>query len=148
MILQQQAIQLNTVVLKNRAAVYCRLSRDDNFNGDNVSIQTQRQMLTQYAKDNGFVVVDTYVDDGYSGTNFGRPDFRRMESDIESGKVDIVLTKDLSRLGRGYLQTGYYTEIFFPQNDIRYIAINDGVDSAKGENEFAPFRNIMNNIFS
>ena len=129
-------------------ALYCRLSRDDEYSGDSMSIQTQRTMLTQYAKEKGFFNLSVYVDDGFSGTNYDRPDFQRMIGDIEDGKVGTVIVKDLSRLGREYLQTGYYTEIFFPQNDVRFIAINDNVDSDNGENEFAPFKNIINEWYA
>lgn len=129
-------------------ALYCRLSRDDEYSGDSMSIQTQKTMLSQYSKEKGFFCTAFYSDDGYSGTNFDRPDFQRMITDIENGKVGAVIVKDLSRLGREYLQTGYYTEIFFPQNDVRFIAINDNVDSDTGENEFAPFKNIINEWYA
>jgi len=129
-------------------ALYCRLSKDDEYVGDSSSIQTQKAMLEKYAYDNGMYNLELYVDDGYSGTNFDRPDFQRLLTDIENGKISTVITKDLSRLGREYLQTGYYTEIFFPQNNIRYIAINDGVDSKNGENEFMPFKNIINEWYA
>ena len=136
-------------IQQNRTtALYCRLSRDDDFGGDSASIQTQKTMLSQYARDNGFTVTEFYVDDGYSGTNFDRPDFCRMISDIECGKVGTVIVKDLSRLGREYLKTGYYTEIFFPEHDVRFIAVNDNVDSDHGENEFAPFKNIINEWYA
>ena len=125
-------------------AIYCRLSRDDEVGGESMSIQNQKTYLSQYAKNNGFSDYVFYVDDGFSGTNFERPDFKRMIQDIEIGKIGTVIVKDLSRLGREYLQTGYYTEIFFPQNDVRFIAVNDGVDSDNGDNEFAPFKNIIN----
>ena len=129
-------------------ALYCRLSRDDEYNGDSMSIQNQKALLSQYAKDNGLGSVEFYVDDGYSGTNFERPDFKRMISDIESGRIGAVIVKDLSRLGREYLQTGYYTEIYFPQKDIRFIAVNDNVDSDLGDNDFAPFKNIINEWYA
>ena len=104
-------------------ALYCRLSRDDEYNGDSMSIQNQKTLLTQYAKDNGFLNTEFFVDDGYTGTNFDRPDFQRMIGYVEAGKIGAVIVKDLSRLGREYLQTGYYTEIYFPQKDIRFIAV-------------------------
>lgn len=94
-------------------ALYCRLSRDDEFNGDSVSIQTQKAMLKHYADENGFGNCQYFIDDGYSGTNYNRPDFQRLLSEIEAGKVGTVIVKDLSRLGREYLQTGYYTEVLF-----------------------------------
>lgn len=129
-------------------ALYCRLSRDDEFSGDSVSIQTQKTMLTQYAREQGFSNCEFFVDDGFSGTNYNRPDFQRMLEQIEDGKVAVVCVKDLSRLGRDYLQTGYYTEVVFPEHDTRFIAINDNVDTAKGDNEFAPFKNIINEWYA
>lgn len=129
-------------------ALYCRLSRDDEYSGDSMSIQTQKAMLSQYAKDNGFTNCQHFVDDGVSGTTFDREGFKQMISEIEAGKVGAVIVKDLSRLGREYLQTGYYTEIYFPQNDIRFISVNDGMDSANGESEFAPFKNIINEWYA
>lgn len=129
-------------------ALYCRLSRDDEFSGDSVSIQTQKTMLTQYAKEQGFSNCEFFVDDGYSGTNYNRPDFQRMLRLVEDGRVAVICVKDLSRLGRDYLQTGYYTEVIFPEHDTRFIAINDNVDTAKGDNEFAPFKNIINEWYA
>ncbi|MGN1106508.1 MAG: recombinase family protein [Huintestinicola sp.] len=129
-------------------ALYCRLSRDDEYNGDSMSIQNQKTLLTQYAKDNGFLNTEFFVDDGYTGTNFDRPDFQRMIKYVEAGKIGAVIVKDLSRLGREYLQTGYYTEIYFPQKDIRFIAVNDNVDSDTGDNDFAPFKNIVNEWYA
>ena len=125
-------------------ALYCRLSRDDELSGDSMSIQTQKTMLERYAKEHGFPNIRWFVDDGYSGTNFDRPDFRRMLALVEDDKVAVVCVKDLSRLGRNYLQTGMYTEVIFPEHDTRFIAVNDNVDSDAGDNEFAPFRNILN----
>lgn len=129
-------------------ALYTRLSRDDELYGDSSSIQTQKAMLLQYAKQNGFAATEYYVDDGYTGTNFKRPDFTRLKEDIERGVVGTVIVKDLSRFGRDYLQVGLYTENFFPDNDVRFIAIEDNVDSDKGDNEFAPFKNIMNEWYA
>ena len=129
-------------------ALYCRLSRDDEYRGDSVSIQTQKTMLSQFAKERGFTNCEYFVDDGYSGTNFNRPDFQRMLNMITDGKIGIVCVKDLSRLGRDYLQTGFYTEVVFPEHDVRFIAINDNVDSAVGDNEFAPFKNIINEWYA
>lgn len=125
-------------------ALYLRLSRDDELQGESSSITTQRSMLRQYAAENGLNVIAEYADDGWSGTNFDRPDFQRMIEDIEAGKINCVVTKDLSRLGRNYILTGQYTELYFPSRGVRYIAINDGVDSANGESEIAPFKNIIN----
>ena len=121
-------------------ALYCRLSRDDGMEGDSNSIANQKRLLSKYAKENGFSNTKYYVDDGYTGTNFNRPDFQKMLDDMEMGYITTVIVKDMSRLGRDYLQVGYYTDTFFPEHDIRFIAINDCVDSADGENELAPFR--------
>ena len=129
-------------------ALYCRLSRDDEYNGDSMSIQTQKVMLKHYAEENGFFNCVYFVDDGYSGTNYNRPDFQKLLSEIEADKIAAVIVKDLSRLGREYLQTGYYTEVFFPQHDVRFIAVNDNVDTHNGDNEFAPFKNIINEWYA
>ena len=129
-------------------ALYCRLSRDDEYSGDSASISTQKKMLKQYADDNGFLNCEYFVDDGYSGTNFSRPEFSRMIGLVEQGKVGTVIVKDLSRLGRNYLQTGNYTEVVFPEYKVRFIAINDNVDTDKGDNEFAPFKNIINEWYA
>lgn len=129
-------------------ALYCRLSRDDEFSGDSVSIQTQKAMLSQYAEEKGFVNCEYFVDDGYSGTNFNRPDFQRMIAMVEKGQIGTVIVKDLSRLGRNYLMAGNYTEVIFPEYKVRFIAINDNVDSDNGDNEFAPFKNIINEWYA
>ena len=129
-------------------ALYCRLSRDDEFSGDSVSIQTQKAMLSQFAEERGFINCEYFVDDGYSGTNFNRPDFQRMISMVEQGKIGTVIVKDLSRIGRNYLETGNYTEVIFPEYKVRFIAINDNVDSEQGDNEFAPFKNIINEWYA
>ncbi len=129
-------------------ALYCRLSRDDGMEGDSNSIANQKRLLSKYAKENGFANTKYYVDDGYTGTNFNRPDFQKMLDDMEMGYITTVIVKDMSRLGRDYLQVGYYTDTFFPEHDIRFIAINDCVDSADGENELAPFRNVMNEMYA
>ena len=131
-----------------RAALYCRLSKDDMLQGDSESIKTQKAMLTQYAKEHGFLVVEIYVDDGYSGLNFDRPSFTRMLDDIEAGKIDVVITKDLSRLGRDHLKVGHFTEIYFPMKNVRYIAVNDGVDTANKNNDIAALKNVMNEFYS
>ena len=125
-------------------ALYCRLSRDDELTGESNSITHQKEILEDYARKHGFTSCRFYVDDGFSGTNFDRPDFQRMMTDIENGEVGTVIVKDMSRMGRDYLKVGYYTESFFAERDIRYIAINDGVDSDKGDNDFTPFRNLFN----
>lgn len=129
-------------------ALYCRLSRDDDLQGDSNSIIHQKQMLTKYAEAHNFTNPQFYVDDGYSGTNFERPDFKRMINDVEDGAVKTIIVKDMSRFGREYLQVGIYTEVFFPEKSVRFIAINDGVDSNQGDNEFTPFRNIINEWYA
>ena len=126
-------------------ALYERLSRDDEQLGDSNSIVMQKRMLEDYAAQHGFSNCAHYTDDGYTGGNFERPDWKRLVADIENGKVAAVLVKDMSRVGRDYLQTGFYTEVFFPQHGVRFIAITNGVDSADRQSgEFAPFLNIMN----
>ena len=131
-----------------KAALYCRLSQDDGLVGDSSSIQTQKMMLEKYANDNGIIIVDYYIDDGYSGTNFDRPDFQRMLNDIEDEKVNMVITKDLSRLGRDYIRTGYYIDFYFKDKDVRYIAVNDNVDTLYDNNDIAPFKNILNDMYA
>ena len=125
-------------------ALYPRLSHEDELQGESNSISNQKRILETYAKQNGFTNLRWYTDDGYSGANFQRPGFQAMLADIEAGKVGTVIVKDMSRLGRNYLQVGMYTEMIFPQKNVRFIAINDGVDSAQEENDFAPLRNIFN----
>ncbi len=131
-----------------KAPIYCRLSSDDGTGGDSASIQTQKLMLEKYCIEKGFNIVDTYIDDGFTGTNFNRPSFQRLVKDIEQKKVNLVLTKDLSRLGRNYIMTGHYTEIYFPSKNVRYIAINDGIDTSNDNNDLAPFKNILNDMYS
>ncbi len=130
-------------------ALYCRLSRDDELQGDSNSIINQKAILQKYADDNGFGNTMFFVDDGYSGTNFDRPDWQRLISLAEDGKIGTVIVKDMSRLGRDYLKVGYYTEVFFPGVDIRFIAINNGVDSAnQQDSDFTPFLNIINEWYA
>ena len=130
------------------AALYCRLSRDDGAEGDSNSVANQKRLLQKYAKENGLGNTRFYVDDGYTGTNFNRPSFQKMLEDIEMGYITAVIVKDMSRLGRDYLGVGYYTDTFFPEHNIRFIAVNDCVDSNDGENELAPFRNVMNEMYA
>ena len=130
------------------AAIYCRLSKDDDMHGGGTSISNQRAMIEKHCKENGYRVVDCYIDDGISGTTFERPGFLKMIEQIEQGKINMVIVKDLSRIGRDYLKTGYYTEVYFPENKVRFIAINDGIDSLNRENDIAPFRNILNEMYA
>ena len=132
-------------------AIYCRLSRDEDVGQESNSIQSQRLMLTDFCNRQGFQIGGEYIDDGFSGTNYDRPDFKRMIEDAEKGKFGVIVTKDLSRLGRDYLTTGEYMEKIFPRLNIRYIAMNDGYDSlapADGNADFAPIRNYFNEWFA
>lgn len=130
------------------AGLYLRLSKDDDGKNESVSIGTQRDILTDYCNENGFAIYDVYIDDGYSGMNFDRPRFQEMLNDIECGLINMVITKDLSRLGRDYIMTGYYSEIFFQSKGVRYIALADDVDTLYGHNEIAPFKNILNDMYA
>ena len=130
-------------------ALYERLSKDDEQQGESNSISNQKQYLSDYARKNGFVNLKHYTDDGYTGRNFNRPGFQALLSDIESGMVGTVIVKDMSRFGRNYLQVGFYTEVMFPQKNVRFIAINNNVDSNNPtENDFMPFLNIMNEWYA
>lgn len=128
--------------------IYCRLSRDDH-NGtlESMSIANQRQVLVDYVTEKGWTLRDCYIDDGYTGTNFDRPDFKRMIHDAEIGKIDCIITKDLSRLGRNYVEAGYYTEEYFIEHDIRFIAINDGIDTMHDNNDIAAFHHVLNEFY-
>ena len=138
----------NTYKPEQITALYARLSQEDALDGDSNSIVNQKAVLSKYAADNGFTNPVFFIDDGVSGVTFDRPNFNRMIAEIEAGNVGTVIVKDMSRLGRDYLKVGYYTEIFFVERDVRYIAINDGVDSAKGDNDFTPFRNLFNDFYA
>lgn len=130
-------------------ALYARLSKDDDLVGDSNSIVHQKEILAKYAKEQGFTNIEFYVDDGFSGTNFNRPDFQRMMADAEEGKISTVIVKDMSRFGRDYIMVGYYTEIYFSNLDIRFIAINDNVDSnIQTENDLTPFKNVFNEWYA
>lgn len=131
--------------------MYLRLSRDDDGDGTSQSIKNQREFLTKYISNNSnWFLVDIYVDDGFTGTNFNRPDWLRLKNDIEQGKIDLVITKDLSRLGRDYIDVGYYTEKYFPSMKVRYIAVNDGVDtfSKTSNNDIGPFLSVVNDMYA
>jgi len=130
-----------------KAALYMRLSKDDGT-GESASINTQRSMLRSYADRNGFFIYGEYADDGYSGTTYDRPAWKRLLADIEAERVNLVITRDLSRLGRDYILTGQYTEIYFPAKGVRYIAVNDGYDSNNRGNDLAPFQNIVNEMYA
>ena len=131
-------------MIKNKTAIYCRLSKEDERNSSSTSIINQQEFLIEYAKKHNYNLINIYIDDGYSGGNFERPGFRKLIKDIESKKIDTILVKDLSRLGRNYLEVGNYIENYFPINNVRLIAVNDNFDSNNGEDDFSPFKNIIN----
>ena len=132
-----------------KVGIYIRLSRDDG-NIESDSIVSQRSLLKQYIKENNYNLIEEYVDDGYTGTNFDRPAFKRMINDLELGKINMIITKDMSRLGRDYIGTGELIEKYFPNNNIRYVAINDGIDTFidNTNNDIAPFKAIMNDMYA
>ncbi len=130
-------------------ALYCRLSRDDELQGDSNSIVNQKAILSKYAKDNGFQNPQFFVDDGVSGTTFERDGFQAMIAEVENGNVSTIIVKDMSRFGRDYLKVGFYTEVMFPEKNVRFIAVNNGIDSAnQTDSDFTPFLNIMNEWYA
>ena len=138
-----------------KVAIYIRLSKEDVDRGydESESIKNQRTLLTEYVQKLGwkYQLIDTYIDQGFTGTNFNRPDFQRMIKDIENGKINMVVTKDLSRLGRDYIETGEYIEKWFPGNNVRYVSVTDGIDTfeaSNGNNDIAPFKSILNDMYS
>lgn len=130
------------------AGLYLRLSKDDDLDGESLSIGTQRSILVDYCQEHQIEIYKIYVDDGYTGMNFSRPGFQELLEDVELGSINMVITKDLSRLGRNYIMTGYYSEIFFPSKGVRYIALADQFDSLGKSNEIAPFKNILNEMYA
>lgn len=130
------------------AGLYLRLSKDDDGRSESVSIGTQRDILTDYCNKQNIPIHKIYIDDGYSGLNFERPGFKELLEDVERGVINMVITKDLSRLGRDYIMTGYYSEIFFQTKGVRYIALADDVDTLNGHNEITPFKNILNDMYA
>lgn len=133
-----------------KVAIYIRLSREDGNKQESESIGNQRDIIMRYIKENHLQFIDEYVDDGISGTTFERPSFQRMISDIEEQRINMVITKDLSRLGREYIQTGQYIEKYFPEHNIRYVAINDGIDTFSNTscNDITPFKSILNDMYA
>lgn len=129
-------------------SLYCRLSRDDGTESESNSIGNQKKLLSQKAKEMGLTDTKYYVDDGYTGTNFNRPGFQQLIDDIEIGLVSAVMVKDLSRLGRDYVSVSNYTDSYFPEHNVRFIAVNDAIDSDEGESEIAPFKNILNEMYA
>ena len=133
-----------------KVGIYIRLSREDGDKLESDSISNQRDILQRYIKENQLVLIDEYKDDGISGTTFDRPDFNRMIDDIENKKINMVITKDLSRLGRDYIKTGYYIENYFPEKSVRYISILDGIDTflESNNNDVTPFKAIINDMYA
>ncbi len=138
-----------------KIAIYIRLSKEDIDRGcdESESIKNQRTLLTKYVGNLGwnYELIDIYIDQGFTGTNFNRPDFQRMIKDIEVGKINMVITKDLSRLGRDYIETGEYIEKWFPEKNVRYVSVTDGIDTFannNGNNDIAPFKSILNDMYS
>lgn len=130
-------------------ALYERLSQEDKLEGESNSIANQKKILERYCREHGITAYRHYdEDDGYSGTNFNRPGFQRMLADIKAGKIKRVIVKDMSRFGRDYLQVGFYTDMLFPDFGVHFIAVNDGVDSTRGENEFTAIRNVFNEMYA
>ena len=147
--MKQSNITTNNILLSNKiTALYLRLSRDDDLEGESNSISNQKTLLTRYAKENGFRNVKVFIDDGRSGVTFNRQGFKEMVKLSEDEQVGTLIVKDMSRLGRNYIEVGQLTESILPMHDVRLIAVNDGVDSEKGEDDFTPFRNIMNEWYS
>ena len=139
---------LSENIIQYKVAIYCRLSKDDEQAGESVSIETQKMMLTDYCIEHQYEIYDVYVDDGFSGLNFNRPAFTRLLNDIDNGRINLVITKDLSRLGRDYIQTGYFTDVYFNKKRVRYIAVSDGIDTIRNDNDIAPFKNILNDMYA
>lgn len=130
-------------------ALYCRISLDDGSDNESMSISNQKRILEKYCREHGYTAIRHYdEDDGYSGTNFNRPGFQRMLADIKAGKIKRVVVKDMSRFGRNYLQVGMYTEMLFPEYGVHFIAVNDGVDSVRGDSEFTAIRNVFNEMYA
>ncbi len=129
---------------------YCRLSRDDDRDGESSSITSQKLIIENYCINNGLKLTSFFIDDGVSGTTFNRPQFMKLIEEVDKGNVDCIITKDLSRLGRDYIMTGYYTEVYFPENNIRYVAINDNFYSknSTSSNDFAPIKNVFNDMYA
>lgn len=134
--------------MKNNTAIYCRLSVDDKDNNESNSIINQKNILIKYCKEHKFNIHKIYIDDGYSGTNFNRPGYIEMKNDIELGLINVVITKDLSRLGRDYIEVGRLIERYFPENNIRYIALSDNIDTIDDIDDYIPFKNIINEFYA
>lgn len=145
----EQKIQLNNAFNDIwRVGIYCRLSKDDELDGESASVSNQRELLENHCKSQGWTVVQVFQDDGYTGLNINRPGLQSLLQAVEKGMINLVITKDLSRLGRNYLETGHLTEDFFPRHGVRYIALNDNIDTNRDMNDIAPFKNILNEYYS
>ncbi|MCI8273186.1 MAG: recombinase family protein [Clostridia bacterium] len=138
------------MIKTSKCGIYIRLSREDGDKQESESISNQRRILQRYISESNLTLINEYVDDGISGTTFDRPGFNRMLEDAEKGTINMIITKDLSRLGRDYIKTGYYIENYFPQNNIRYVAIIDGIDTYIDSinNDITPFKAIMNDYYA
>ena len=137
--------------IKYRVAIYIRLSKEDiDKHEESLSVTNQKNVLEAYVREQQYELYDIYIDDGFTGTNFDRPAFKRMINDIELGKVNMVVTKDLSRLGRDYIETGEYVEKYFPMHNVRYVALLDGIDTIAdtSNNDIAPFKAVINDMYS
>lgn len=146
-----QGLNYNFLPTYFKVGIYTRLSREDEKDKESESIDTQKKLLTNYIKSQGWTLFKIYVDDGFTGTNFNRPDFKNLINDIELGNVNLVITKDLSRLGRDYIETGYYLEKYFPVKNVRYIALNDGIDTFDNNNtnnDMTPFKSVFNDMYA
>ena len=133
--------------LNTKAGIYLRLSNDDARAGESLSIENQRRILEKYVIEQGFELIDTYIDDGYSGTNFNRPGVQRLLEDAKIGRINVIIVKDLSRFGRNYIEVGQYTDYIFPMYNIRFIALGDNVDTANSESsgmDMMPIMNVFN----
>lgn len=144
--------EIGSIIKKCFVAIYIRLSKEDDNIGESESVQNQKSLLVNYIKSLGpnYVIVEIYIDDGYTGTNFDRPAFQKMLLDIQSGKVNMVITKDLSRLSRDYIGTGEYIEKWFPAHNVRYVALTDNIDTFADStnNDIAPFKAILNDMYA
>ena len=141
---------IKNIINEFYVAIYIRLSKEDDNLGESESVENQKTLLTNYVKEQGYTLVDIYIDDGYTGTNFNRPNFQRLLKDIESGKINMVITKDLSRLSRDYIGTGQYIEKWFPEHNVRYVALTDNIDTFLDDsnNDIAPFKAILNDMYA
>jgi len=145
---------MNNIDISNpldyKVALYIRLSKEDDKKGESESISNQRSILTRFAQNKNLFIVKEYIDDGISGTTFNRPSFKKMIQDIENNKINMILTKDLSRLGRDYIGTGHYLEKYFPEKRVRYIALLDGIDTGidSTSNDITPFKSVLNDMYA